>query len=423
VTDWRPLKRFCVRIGEYGLNISSDAYAEQGIRLLRTTDISESGGLRDDVAPVFVNRDVVGNLILKPGDLLFSRSGTLGRAYLHATQGEPMTFAGYLVRFVPRDTVDQRYLAYCSQASFFKDQIAAGAVVSTIANFNAERYGELSLPWHGGGYQHQIAEFLDFETAHIDALITKKRHLIELLLARRSSVTVDAVAGKIHGKPAFKGSALPWLDERPSHWKEVLLRLVARLGSGHTPSREHPEWWTDCTIPWITTGEVHRLRSDRVEFIDSTRETISDLGLANSSAELHPADTVVLCRTASAGYSGIMRTPMATSQDFATWTCGPLLRPRFLLLCLRAMRQDLLGRLAMGSTHQTIYMPDIRSIRIPLPLVTEQDEIVEYAWSRLTRMDRQVTIVERQIELLQERRQALITAAVTGELPVPESVR
>ena len=107
------------------------------------------------------------------------------------------------------------------------------------------------------------------------------------------------------------------------------------------------------------------MRSDRIEVIKETRERVSELGVANSSAEIHPAGTVVLCRTASAGYSAIMGTNMATSQDFATWTCDPLLRPRFLLLCLRVMRQDLLGRLAMGSTHKTIYMPDIEALRIP----------------------------------------------------------
>ena len=269
--------------------------------------------------------------------------------------------------------------------------------------------------------QQAIVKYLDAEVARIDALINRQRQMVKLLLARRSTITTDAVSGKFNDRPDLLKSDLPWLDERSRHWAEVLLRLVAHLGSGHTPSREHPEWWIERTIPWVTTGEVHRLRSDRVEYIESTREMISEDGLANSSAELHPADTVVLCRTASAGYSGIMKTSMATSQDFATWTCGPSLRPRFLLLCLRAMRQDLLGRLAMGSTHQTIYMPDIRSIRIPLPPVKEQDEIVEDAWSRLTNVDRMVTIVERQIGLLQERRHALITAAVTGELPVPES--
>jgi type I restriction enzyme S subunit len=109
---------------------------------------------------------------------------------------------------------------------------------------------------------------------------------------------------------------------------------------------------------------------------------------------------------------------MATSQDFATWTCGPLLRPRFLLLCLRAMRRDLLGRLAMGSTHQTIYMPDIESIKVPIPPVAVQDRIVGVVRDSLTLLDQVAERTETQITLLQERRQALITAAVTGELDI-----
>lgn len=112
---------------------------------------------------------------------------------------------------------------------------------------------------------------------------------------------------------------------------------------------------------------------------------------------------------------------MATSQDFATWTCGPRLRPRFLLLCLRAMRAELLGRLAMGSTHKTIYMPEIEAIRVPLPPLAEQDRVVEETWARLRPIDAAVTTVERQLDLLRERRQALITAAVTGELDVAKA--
>ena len=162
-----------------------------------------------------------------------------------------------------------------------------------------------------------------------------------------------------------------------------------------------------------------QIRDDRIEYLSETREMISELGIANSSAELHPAGTVVLSRTASAGFSAIMATDMATSQDYVTWTCGPRLRPRFLLLCLRAMRQDLLGRLAMGSTHQTIYVPDIQSIRIPLPPLEEQDQLVEWVWQRLRRIDAATDAIRRQIDLLKERRQALITAAVTGQLEIP----
>ena len=267
--------------------------------------------------------------------------------------------------------------------------------------------------------QRAIADYLDRETARIDALIEKKQHLLGLLDERRMAVTADSVSGRFTSNRLVP-STLLWLPWRGANWRETKLTLVARLGSGHTPSRDHREWWEECKIPWVTTGEVAQLRSDRVEFLYDTREKISELGVANSSAEVHPKDTVVLCRTASAGYSGIMGTAMATSQDFATWTCGPLIRPRFLLLCLRAMRQDLLGRLAMGSTHQTIYMPDIEALRVPLPEVNEQDAIVDAVWVRLHKIDAAIDGLHRQIDLLGEHRHALITAAVTGDMEMPE---
>jgi type I restriction enzyme, S subunit len=349
--------------------------------------------------------------------IVFPKIGAALLGNARRVTAQPTVFDNNVLGLVPNG-ISAEYLYYLLS----KIDLGVFANPGPVPSLDESSLLDCHVPVSSPMTQQAIAAFLDVETARIDSLIIRKRHMIELLLARRASVAIDAVSGRIQGEAGLESSSLTWLEERPCHWREVLLRLVARLGSGHTPSREHPEWWSDCIIPWITTGEVHRLRSDRVEYIDSTREMISELGLANSSAELHPADTVVLCRTASAGYSGIMKTSMATSQDFATWTCGPLLRPRFLLLCLRAMRQDLLGRLAMGSTHQTIYMPDIRSICIPLPPVNEQDEIVDAAWSRFGVVDQLVTATERQIGLLQERRQALITVAVTGEMEIPEGV-
>lgn len=267
--------------------------------------------------------------------------------------------------------------------------------------------------------QRRIADHLDAETARIDALIDAKQQMIDQLLARRAAETLAGVGGE-HCRGSRAPSAVPWLTDRPAHWREAKLTLLATLGSGHTPSRSHPEWWTDCVIPWITTGEVAQMRSDRIENITNTREQISHLGLENSSAVIHPAGTVVLCRTAaSAGYSAIMADDMAVSQDIVTWRCGPNLHNRYLLLCLRAMRADLLQRLAMGSTHKTIYMPEVESIRIPLPPIEEQLRIVDEVWGELRRIDDLTDTLTRQIELLRERRQALITAAVTGEMAVP----
>jgi type I restriction enzyme S subunit len=131
---------------------------------------------------------------------------------------------------------------------------------------------------------------------------------------------------------------------------------------------------------------------------------------------LHTAGTVALSRTASVGFSVIMGRDMATSQDFVTWTCSPLLEPRFLLLCLRVMWNDLLGRLAMGSTHKTIYMPDIQGLRIPLPPIDEQTRAVKRAHVQMQMIDGLSALIQQQLPLLNERREALITEAVTGQL-------
>ncbi|MFC7306851.1 restriction endonuclease subunit S [Streptomyces monticola] len=264
--------------------------------------------------------------------------------------------------------------------------------------------------------QRRIADYLDAETARIDRLLNVESRVLDRLSERRSAGVIDAVSGG--NKPERRPSTLAWLETVPSAWKEASVGLLARMGSGHTPSRSRPEWWTDCTIPWITTGEVRQVRDDRLEDLYETREKISELGIENSSAETHPAGTVFLCRTASAGYSGVMGLDMATSQDFVTWTCGPLLNPYYLLWCLRAMRPDLLGRLAMGSTHKTIYVPDLQMLRIPLPPLAEQVSIVDSIRSQNARIDNVSDKVSRQIALLKERLRAIITAAVTGQFEV-----
>ena len=264
--------------------------------------------------------------------------------------------------------------------------------------------------------QRRIAGFLDAETTRIDALFSSQCQARQLLLQRREAGVFNAVTGG--GTTDDVPSKLVWASSLPATWQSVKLGHFARMGSGHTPSRSRPEWWVDCSIPWITTGEVSQVRDDRREILTETRERISEIGLANSAAELHPKGTVVLCRTASAGYSAVMGRDMATSQDFVTWSCGPELDPFFLLWCLRAMRSDLLGRLAMGSTHKTIYVPDLQMLRIPLPPLPEQCLIVESVRAANSAIDDTIDAIDRQLTLLAERRQALITAAVTGQIDV-----
>jgi type I restriction enzyme, S subunit len=214
---------------------------------------------------------------------------------------------------------------------------------------------------------------------------------------------------------AYRDSGVEWLGEVPEHWEVSKTKVVARLRSGHTPSRQHPEYWQDCTIPWFGLADVWQIRDGRREYVSETAERISEVGLANSAARLLPKGTVLLSRTASVGYSAIMAVDMATTQDFVNWVCGPRLRPEYLLYVFRSMQAEF-RRMTMGSTHQTIYMPDVGRFSTSLPPVAEQDAIVSFIRRETARIDAMVAKKERLIDLLDEKRSALATRAVTKGL-------
>lgn len=344
------------------------------------------------------------------GTVAFSRTASVGFSCI---LGVDMATSQDFVTWTCGPKLDPRYLLWVLRGE--RDDILRRTQGSTHKTIYMPDLEQLAIPLPPLDEQRYIVEFLDRETERIDAVIDRKRRLRALLDERRRSRVLDAAEGAQIDAPRRTSVSIPWMRSRPAHWSEVKLTLAARLGSGHTPSRSRPEWWEDCDIPWVTTGEVSQMRDDRIETLYETRESVSRLGIANSSARVHPAGTVLLSRTAaSAGYSAIMGKDMATSQDIATWTCGHQLRPRFLLLCLRAMRADLLDRLAMGSTHKTIYMPDISSIRVPLPPIAEQDLIVEWAWRELHRIDRVATALVSQTGLLADRRRALASEVIHG---------
>lgn len=367
-------------------------------------------------------RELKGYLL--PDDVLINSTGkgTLGRVgyFTVRPDGLPCVADGHVttVRADHRRVIP-RFMYYWLGSEFFQDYIYSALVVGSTnqIELNRERLAAAPIALPSLNDQRRIADFLDVETSQIDGIATTRRSAKHTLLERRAAAVFNAVTGSSASDQM--PSNLPWVATLPLAWQSVKLGHVSRMGSGHTPSRNKSEWWEKCTIPWVTTGEVSQMRSDRLEILSETREKISEVGLANSAAELHPRGTVVLCRTAaSAGYSAVMGRDMATSQDLATWTCGPRLDAFFLLWCLRAMRTDLLERLAIGSTHKTIYMPDLQGLRIPLPDLAQQVQIVAEIRSANAAADSAIDSIERQVALLAERRQALITAAVTGQIDV-----
>ena len=158
----------------------------------------------------------------------------------------------------------------------------------------------------------------------------------------------------------------------PTGWKCVALTDVALLETGHTPSRRHPEYW-DGGVPWIGIADA---TENHGRVIDDTKQHVSELGIAHSSARMLPANTVCLSRTASVGYVVVMGRPMATSQDFVDWVCSSELDYRFLKYVLLA-EHDTFLRFASGTTHQTVYFPEVKAFHICLPPIKDQRRIAD----------------------------------------------
>lgn len=200
----------------------------------------------------------------------------------------------------------------------------------------------------------------------------------------------------------------------PDGWRWTPLLRIARQETGHTPSRSQSHYW-DGGIPWIGIKDAN---AHHGQVIHETLQTISEEGLKNSSARLLPTGTVCLSRTASVGYVTMMGRSMATSQDFATWTCTPALLPKFLMYALMAEGDDI-KKFGEGSTHTTIYFPEIRALHVCLPPLDEQAEIVRLVEKALAWIEKITIEHARAAHLLPRLDQAILAKAFRGEL-VPQ---
>ncbi|MCS3608475.1 restriction endonuclease subunit S [Erwinia rhapontici] len=198
----------------------------------------------------------------------------------------------------------------------------------------------------------------------------------------------------------------------PDDWKYGLLDNFAVRCSGHTPSKSHPEYW-DGGIKWISLADSYRLDNG---YIYSTDKEISLAGINNSSAEVHPAETVVISRDAGIGKSGVMAEPMAVSQHFIAWKCDnkKKLNSWFLYNWLQLYKAEF-ERQAVGSTIKTIGLPYFKKLKIAVPPYSEQKKIAQI----LSSWDKAISITEQLLINSQQQRKSLNQQLLTGKKRFP----
>lgn len=254
-----------------------------------------------------------------------------------------------------------------------------------------------------------------------DAIISMEALIAALVEAKHATMRELLTRGIRREKAPIKPLPSRWVLGRvaegithiPADWDLVTLTKVAKLESGHTPSRDKPDYWNG-EIPWLSLADTEAL--DALE-VDQTSECVTAKGIANSSARVLPKDTVVFSRTATVGKASRMKRPMATSQDFANWVCGPTLVPAYLVQVFRHMEREW-DRLQEGSTHQTIYMPVFKKLQILLPPTTEQQRIADVGEA----FDVRIAKERETRKVLGENRDALAQELLSGRIRLPESM-
>lgn len=409
-----PLRRWAAIPITNGVGEAAEHDDPSWPRYIRTTDIASTTSLR---AETFKSLpwDVARKASLERGDLLLCAAGSVGLSHLYDDEGSAC-YAGYLVRVRPAEPNSSRFLAYWAQSDHFWTQIRVGVVKSTIENFSAGKYRAMKAPQPSPVLQRAIADFLDRKTAAIDALIEKKERLLALLAEKRAALIHRAVTKGLDPTVPMKDSGIPWIGEIPAHWDVLKMgQGFAVVGSGTTPESHREEFYDPDGTPWVTTAELRESKVSR------THKGISTLGLRRHSAlkVFPPGSLMVAMYGATIGRLGILDVSACCNQAVCVLSRPISFSVEFVYFWLQAMREHVL-MLASGGGQPNISQEKVRSIRVPCPSVAEQEIIGRQLAIGVESLAVVVNSIERQIDLLREYRQALITAAVTGQLAIDE---
>lgn len=338
-------------------------------------------------------------LDIRCGDVLVVEGGAAGRS-AHLSQDMPgFGFQNALVRLRPSGSGDGRFLDYALRSSLNAGAIAAECSTVSMAHFTAEKVSRFRVPYHSLAEQRRIADYLDRETAQIDAMDAELDRLVETLRER--------VLSEMRRLTYVGGDGIDW-DLAP-------MGLVFRqIGSGTTPNGDH--YYTDdpSGIPWVTTSEL------RERVVTATKQRVTPLAATSlPSLTVHPEGSLAIAMYgATIGRLGMLGIPATTNQACCVFSDPDGVLPKFAYYALWAQRDDLILE-AAGGGQPNISQGLMRRWRIPLPPPEEQQRIVAELDEQTARIDDMIADAQRLKALLAERRSTLITEVVTGRKEVP----
>jgi type I restriction enzyme, S subunit len=305
------------------------------------------------------------------------------------------------------------------EARYQLNFVSTGSTYEAVAT---EDVGNLLVEFPEPNVQRSIADYLDRETARIDALIAAKVRLLELLAEKRRALITRAVTRGLNPDVPLRDSGIPWLGEIPAHWETIpIKRIVTRVGSGvSVNAANEPAGPEDVGV--LKTSAVSAGR-----FFPNENKCVLPSEIARVSCPV-TADRVIMSR---------MNTPLLVGEvGYVDDDHRNLFLPdrlwqiefdnhrgitRYMTLVMASPGlRSVYAELATGTSGsmKNLSQEDVLAIKVPLPPLLDQHAIVEHISRETEKLDKVTAATERTIALFKERRTALIAAAVTGQIDV-----
>ncbi len=416
--------------GPFSSSIGSKFYQEYGVPVIRGNNLSINGEkpFFKDSGYVYLDdakADELSNAEVIAGDLVFTARGTVGQVGLIPADSTLSWNRAILSANQLRYRTDLRkynssYLWYQFSSWFIRTQITLSSDSVAQPNLNLGSLKALNIIVPPLMVQKAIADFLDHETAKIDNLIEKQQQLIELLKEKRQAVISHAVTKGLNPDVSMKDSGVEWLGKVPAHWGVMPVKYVCALikdGTHLPPPR------VENGIPLLSVrniiGGVFQFRDD-----DSQ---ISHKDYKSLCSSFIPKKDDVLLAIVGATLGKVALVPEMDSfhiqRSLGVFRTNKLIHPQHLSYIFESKDfQNLLWENAGFSAQPGIYLGTLSNFCVPVPPVTEQLKISEFITATVDKLDLLITQASKLIGLIQERRTALISAAVTGKIDVRDWV-
>jgi type I restriction enzyme, S subunit len=359
------------------------------------------------------------------GDIVINRmsayQGALGKA-----KEDGVVSPDYLVLRL-NDCAHPAFIEHLFRSHAFVSEMASrvrgigsaslGTVRTPRINWSDLGAIEVELPSHE--FQRQIAEYLDRETGRTDELISKQQQLIDTLIERREATVSRVITHGLDGSVGMKESGSVWFGVIPEHWQLGPCGLYTEMiQTGPFGSQLHSEEYIAGGVALVNPMHIVDGSIVRSETMSVTLVKAEEL-----NRHALRVDDVVVARRGELGRSAVV-TP--ESEGYLCGTGSAIVRlkvermdPRYFQLVFSSRQsRDSLLQYSIGSTMDNLNSSTISALRIPIPPIGEQRDIVEFVAEQSNRVGVLIGNARKAIELLRERRAALISAAVTGKIDV-----